>query len=80
MEKQFKVGDKIVVKNWYATKTYEVYRVTKTQAIVHVNDVYDGKYCINYDVTDLGNEKKYYDVHTIPRAKYSTNEYEVIEK
>lgn len=80
MEKQFKVGDKIVVKNWYATRTYEVYRVTKTQAIVRINDRCDGKYRINYNVTDLGNGRKFYSVNPIPRIEWNTNEYEVIEK
>lgn len=79
-EKQFKVGDKIVEKTWLGTHTYEVYRVTKTQAIIRVNEHCDGKYKINYSVTDLGNGRKFYSVHPIPRIAWNTTEYEVIEK
>ena len=80
MEKQFKVGDKIIEKTWLGTHTYEVYRVTKTQAVVRINDRYDGKYRINYSVTDLGNGRKFYSVHPVPRIEWDTDEYEVIEK
>ena len=35
-KREFKVGDKIVKKNWYGTTTLKVTRVTKTQAICEV--------------------------------------------
>lgn len=80
VEKQFKVGDKIVEKTWLGTHTYEVTRVTKTQAVIKFNEHCEGKYRINYRVYDLGNGMKSYSVTPIPRIEWNTTQYEVIEK
>lgn len=80
MEKTFKVGDKIIKKGWYGKHTYEVVRVTKTQAIIKVNDKYEEKFRIKYKVEDMGNGHKWFRVTPIPRIEWNTTTYEVIEK
>ena len=83
-KREFKVGDKIVKKNWYATTTLTVTRVTKTQAICEVKRAdgtgYVDKYRKEYYVYFDEDGKEYYSLTEIPRIEYNTNNYRVISE
>lgn len=84
-KREFKVGDKIVKKNWYGTTTLKVTRVTKTQAVCEVKRAngsgYVDKYRKEYSVYfgEDGNIE-YYSLTEIPRIEYNTNNYSVISE
>ena len=82
-KREFKVGDKIVKKNWYCTTTLKVTRVTKTQAVCEVKRAdgtgYVDKYRKEYYVYfDKEGKVSHYSLTEIPRIEYNTNEYSVI--
>ena len=82
-KREFKVGDKIVKKNWYGTTTLKVTRVTKTQAICEVKradgtgyvDKYKKEYYVHFGEDGKVND---YSVTEIPRIQFNTNNYSVI--
>ena len=79
-QKEFKVGDVIIVKSWAGKHKYEVTRVTKTQAICEVKREdgtgFTAKYKRKYSVYGSGN----YHVTPVPFIRWNTNEYTVVSK
>lgn len=79
-QKEFKVGDVIIVSNWYGKTKYEVTRVTKTQAICEIKREngtgFTVKYKRKYSVCGSGNCL----VTPVPFINWSTNEYTVVSK
>ena len=80
-QKEFKVGDVIIVKNLLGEQKYEVTRVTKTQAICEIKRENGTgitvRYKREYSVCGSGD---YYDVTPIPFIKWYANKYTVVSK
>ena len=81
--KEFKVGDKIVVKNWATRYTITVTRVTKLHAICEIKrkdgSGYIAKFKKNYSIFN-GSNGPHFMVSPVPRIEWNTNEYTVISK
>ena len=71
MNKQFNVGDKIVMKNVFCTHEQTITRVTKTCAIVEREGCVISKYKREY--IDAGNGRIF--VQRVPRECFDMNEY-----
>lgn len=79
--KEFKVGDIIVTKNFTGIYKKIVTRVTKTQAICDVKRADGTKYTAKYKKTYEVYGNKHFHVRPIPYIKWDyQNEYSVITK
>lgn len=76
--KEFKVGDVIVVKNCFTTYKLTVTRVTKLHAICDVKREDGTGYTAKFKkVYSVGNSGRCF-VRPVPRIEWNTNEYTVI--
>lgn len=80
MEKrEFKVGDKIVIMNWYGTHTIQVTKVTKLHAVCEVKRA-DGTGYVQKFKKEYIVDGNYYGVTLVPRINFDTNKYKVISE
>ena len=79
-QKEFKVGDVIIVKNWFGKRKHEVTRVTKTQAICEIKREDGTGFTVKYKRKYLVGESGYCHVTPVPFIEWNTNEYTVVSK
>ena len=80
MEKrEFKVGDKIIITNWYGTRTIQVTRVTKLHAVCEVKRA-DGTSYVNKFKKEYLVNGNYYNVTPVPKIGFGINKYKVISE
>ena len=81
IEKEFKIGDKVVITNTFSQRTCTITRLLKQHAIGEFKTT-DGrtvteKFKKTYRYTEDG---RWYSVHLVPENKWDMNKYKVIEK
>ena len=79
-QKEFKVGDVIIVKNWTGKRKYEVTRVTKTQAICEVKRDDGTGFTVKYKKKYLAYGSGYCHVTQVPFISWNNSEYIVVSK